>query len=342
MNYQYNYPKLDPIFMEPKYDVLDNPNDISGDSLFVQVWHEKTRIKYIIANYRSIEEDKELLKKIRRYILLHEMCKVKNNDLVNTYFIGESNKTLELSKDFINQNVILITLDMIVQWYPKGIDDIIQTVVGYLISKMSNYGEVVSLGSLSDDVLFIDKPLESVQKRQYLEFLMNGLVNKGYVRQIDGGFGPLYTFYLTPKAVSECEYNFGVTDNKTNKAFIAIKFDGNNVRINTIQDAISQAGFEPVVMNRLETNNWIMPEVFHQIEISRFVVADFSLPCEGAYYEAGYAAALQKPVIHLFDEREKTENNKLHFDIAQKSTIYYEDWNDLKERLINRIKATIK
>ena len=152
----------------------------------------------------------------------------------------------------------------------------------------------------------------------------------------------MYTFYLTPKAVSECEYNFGVTDNKTNKAFIAIKFDGNNVRINTIQDAISQAGFEPVVMNRLETNNWIMPEVFHQIEISRFVVADFSLPCEGAYYEAGYAAALQKPVIHLFDEREKTESNKLHFDIAQKSTIYYEDWNDLKERLINRIKATIK
>ena len=83
-------------------------------------------------------------------------------------------------------------------------------------------------------------------------------------------------------------------------------------------------------------------QIFYQIENSRFVVADFSMPCDGAYYEAGYAAALKKPVIHLFDKRKETKTNKLHFDIAQKSTIFYKDFNELKERLINRIKATIK
>lgn len=110
----------------------------------------------------------------------------------------------------------------------------------------------------------------------------------------------------------------------------------------TIQKAIAEAGFEPRIMSQVETNNWIMPEIFYQIKNCRFVVADFSLPCDGAYYEAGYAAALDKPVIHLFDRREETETNKLHFDIAQKSTIFYNDFDELRTRLINRIKATIK
>ncbi len=63
--------------------------------------------------------------------------------------------------------------------------------------------------------------------------------------------------------------------------------------------------------------------------------------CDGAYYEAGYAHALGKEVIHLYDEREKA-TNPLHFDVAQKSTVMYNGLDDLKAKLIKRIKATIK
>ncbi|MCI9654208.1 MAG: hypothetical protein HFG91_07710 [Acholeplasmatales bacterium] len=93
-------------------------------------------------------------------------------------------------------------------------------------------------------------------------------------------------------------------------------------------------------MNEFETNNWIMPEIFHQIQLSKFVVVDLSIRCDGAYYEAGYALAMGKEVIHIYDRREES-NNPLHFDVAQKSTVIYNDFDDLKFKLMNRIKATI-
>ena len=47
-----------------------------------------------------------------------------------------------------------------------------------------------------------------------------------------------------------------------------------------------------------------------------------------------------KEVIHIYDRREES-NNPLHFDVAQKSTVIYNDFDDLKFKLMNRIKATI-
>ena len=341
MNYQYEWPKTDPIFSVRDFQILDNPNDPTGDSLFVQVYFSKNRVRYVISDFYRIKNNTELLTKMRRYMLMHEMTKKKINDNVNTYFIGETNKTINLSDGFVNQNVILVTYEMILQWYPKSMDEIMKKIVRYLSSIMDNFGQVISLGTFSDDYLFVDRPLDGTQRRQYLDFIVDGLVDKGYAKKVDGGFVP-HTFFLTAKAINDCSDEIGGNTNDSKKAFIALKFNENNVRINAIQDAISQAGFEPVIMNQLETNDWIMPEIFHQIEESRFVVVDFSLPCDGAYYEAGYAAASGKPVIHLFDKREERDNNKLHFDIAQKSTIFYKDFDDLKKRLINRINATIK
>ena len=63
----------------------------------------------------------------------------------------------------------------------------------------------------------------------------------------------------------------------------------------------------------------------------------------GAYYEAGYAHALGKEVIvccskAVFDN----PNTRPHFDIAQKSMILWTDEHDLLDRLVRRIKATVK
>lgn len=66
----------------------------------------------------------------------------------------------------------------------------------------------------------------------------------------------------------------------------------------------------------------IMPEIFYQNELSKFVVVDLSLRWDCAYYEAGYAHAMGKEVIHIYDELEKT-NNLLHFGVAQKSIVIY-------------------
>jgi len=68
----------------------------------------------------------------------------------------------------------------------------------------------------------------------------------------------------------------------------------------------------------------------------------------GVYYEAGFAAGLGIPVIYTVHKpwlEEKDENgvriNKLHFDTEHMNHIIYDDADDLKKKLINRIRATI-
>lgn len=135
------------------------------------------------------------------------------------------------------------------------------------------------------------------------------------------------------------------TSNEVKKqGFIAMSF---NESLNAIEDsfktAIRKAGFEPQIIKDKEHNNYIMPEIFHEIELSEFVVVDVTEPNYGAYYEAGYAQALGKEVIvccreDIFNDM----NKKPHFDIAQKSTIVWKDLDDLVKKLHRRIEATVK
>jgi len=97
-----------------------------------------------------------------------------------------------------------------------------------------------------------------------------------------------------------------------------------------------------------EHNNDICDEIVAEIRQSRFIVADFTGNRGGVYYEAGFAAGLGIPVIYTVHKpwlEEKDENgvriNKLHFDTEHMNHIIYDDADDLKKKLINRIRATI-
>ena len=330
--------ETDPVFGVKDFRVFGNIRSLAETpDLFHIELSNKRRFAYCLIRPWSICKDKKMLLKIKRYILTHENNE-KINNLMNTYFIGDMEESIDVSSEFTNQNIILVTYGMIEQWYPKTLEDIMKIVAENIFKFQKFVGEIHRFADLSDDLLFVDESLSDFEKRNYRSFVMKSMTQEGYISMVNAG--TVYdAFTLTSKAISKIQ----LTREEDNKvAFIAIKFDKNEERINAIQNAIAGAGFEPRIMNQVETNNWIMPEIFHQIKNAKFVVADFSLPCDGAYYEAGYAAALDKPVIHLFDKREESKENKLHFDIAQKSTIFYKDFEDLKNRLVNRIKATIK
>ncbi len=127
-----------------------------------------------------------------------------------------------------------------------------------------------------------------------------------------------------------------IIDNKK-KVFIAIWFDDPMQKAReTIMKAIKFCGYEPIIIDIKEHNNQIVPEIFKEIENSKFVVADLTGQRGGVYYEAGYAIAKEKKVILSCKEGEST-----HFDVAQINTIYWKDETDLFERLTKRIEATI-
>ena len=127
------------------------------------------------------------------------------------------------------------------------------------------------------------------------------------------------------------------------QGFIAMSFGEETRSIReAFRQAITEAGYAVRIIDEKEHNNQIVPEIFYEIQRSKFVVVGVSVPNYGAYYEAGYAQALGKQVIICCREAEFHEKDKRpHFDIAQKSMIVWTDEEDLIARLKRRIEATV-
>ena len=87
-------------------------------------------------------------------------------------------------------------------------------------------------------------------------------------------------------------------------------------------------------------------EIIANIKQSKFIIADFTAekdkPRGGVYYEAGFADGFGIPVI-LTCRKDLIENKEIHFDLEHRNFICWEEnkMEDFKEKLINRIKATI-
>jgi nucleoside 2-deoxyribosyltransferase len=131
-----------------------------------------------------------------------------------------------------------------------------------------------------------------------------------------------------------------------NQGFIAMSYQEEAKPIlETFRAAIRDKGFVAQIIGEKEHNNQIVPEMFFEIERSKFMVVDVTYANLGAYYEAGYAQALGKQVIvccrkDAFESNKKSE--RPHFDIAQKSMIVWETDEELKKKLMRRIEATVK
>ena len=134
------------------------------------------------------------------------------------------------------------------------------------------------------------------------------------------------------------------SENSTD-VFIAMSFGEETKGIReSFKSAIKECGYIPVIIDEVHHNNQIVPEILYHIKKSKFVVVDVTEPNYGAYYEAGYAQALNKEVIiccqqEPFDSPDRKK--RPHFDIAQKSMVVWDTHEKLVERLIKRIEATV-
>lgn len=102
--------------------------------------------------------------------------------------------------------------------------------------------------------------------------------------------------------------------------------------------AIEAAGYKPLRIDQKEHINRIPDETVAEIRRSKFVAADFTGSRGGVYFEAGFATGLGIPVIWTC-RRDWVE--KLHFDTSQFTHIVWENDEDLRARLLNRIRAVI-
>ena len=106
-----------------------------------------------------------------------------------------------------------------------------------------------------------------------------------------------------------------------------------------IRKGIRLAGYSEVIVDEIEHNNYIPPEILHQIRECKIMIAELSYNNGGVYFEEGYAMGRGKEVIQLCKRTEDNES-KLHFDVLQKNTIFWEDLSEIPELLRKRIIAT--
>ena len=213
----------------------------------------------------------------------------------------------------------------------------------YLAECTSLPGERIDfLGLDMNQILAICGSRSSTQEnvRSEIDFFLRYLNKREFILQDGTDF---YRIIVSVEGYTHLE-TLKKSNTESSLAFVAMWFDPSMDPLweNGIEPAIRDAGYEAVRIDKKNFNNKIDDEIIAQIRRSRFLVADFSQgndgPRGGVYFEAGFAQGLNIPVI--FTCRKK-DFDIVHFDTRQFNHIVWENPEELKRRLQQRISATI-
>ncbi|MBR1444119.1 MAG: hypothetical protein IJ583_11390 [Firmicutes bacterium] len=242
-----------------------------------------------------------------------------------------------------------VSLNEIIAFNNINLEEMVLLILQNISSKSKYRGDTVSYNYEELASLYFAKRTISDENsgeiiNKQIEYIAKYLISMGYV-EFSKTSDPLSQYrqvILTFNGWKLVEKN-NYDSSKSKDVFIAMSYDESLADTErTIRDVLIKLHYNPIVMKDVQHNHQIVPEMLYQIRKAKFVIADFTLQNNGAYYEAGYALGQNKEVIHLCREDElSNENSKLHFDIAQVNTIIWKDYKDLKEKLTNRIEATI-
>ena len=87
-----------------------------------------------------------------------------------------------------------------------------------------------------------------------------------------------------------------------------------------LKPATKRAGFDLFKLDDQPKAGLIDDRMRIEIRTSRFLIADLSHANPGAYWEAGFAEGLGKPVLYLC-EQQKFDERKTHFDTNHCTTV---------------------
>lgn len=246
---------------------------------------------------------------------------------------------------------IHLTPEIVENWYPKTIAERVDRILKYIADHAPHMGGFIQYRGNDDDrlysILFVNQyevgnkyskriPISQIESQ--FEFMMEYLKKKEYINILnEGKESPLHErIALTAEGYSRVE-ELERSNSKGREVLVAMKFgeDTNCLRA-AIKKGIADAGYIPILIDEVQHNDFITPELLSHIRNSKFVVVDLTHQNNGAYFEEGYAMGYGKQVIQLCKA-----DVTLHFDIAQKNTIIWKTEDEIPERLKNRILATI-
>lgn len=240
--------------------------------------------------------------------------------------------------------------EMVEIWYPKLFSERIDYILMFLGNKMEHIGkpsiyglqELVSLFfvdryDIENDRLTEYKKRGSAEYYDEVIYMLKVLEEQAYVNYSTIKLDEIsFEIQINPEGyrrIDELQKN----NSKGKNAFVAMKFGDDTIPLRkAIRQGIKEAGFNAFFIDEKQHNDFITIELLKEIRDSKFVVVDLTHLNNGAYFEEGYAMGLGKTTIQLCKR-----DTKLHFDIAQKNTIFWDKEDDIIELLANRIRATV-
>ena len=135
-------------------------------------------------------------------------------------------------------------------------------------------------------------------------------------------------------------------DFQSNYGFIAMQFNDPVLDVfveNTVKPFVKEdTGYNLVDMRDVATAGLIDNIMRVRIRDAAFVIADLTHDNRGAYWEAGYAEGLGKPVIYIC-ERAKFKKDRTHFDTNHCTTILWskEEPEKFREKLVATLRRSL-
>ena len=259
------------------------------------------------------------------YEWLLEKPKYEKGDFRWYFYSSDSASSLEMKDEFVDVSVLLRS-------YPRSLTERINRTLINLSRNFSTYGEMFDFRYSDHRLLFLGEQGENA-----ISFF-NILKDFDYLK-IENG-----KYRITAEGWKQIEKIKRDSENSTD-VFIAMSFGEETKEIReSFKSAIKECGYVPVIIDEVHHNNQIVPKILYHIKKSKFVVVDVTVPNHGAYYEAGYGQALNKEVIICCRKdvlRSQSRKKRPHFDISQKSMVVWDTHEELVERLIKRIEATV-
>ena len=132
-----------------------------------------------------------------------------------------------------------------------------------------------------------------------------------------------------------------------NSGFLAMQFGDDllDLFVDTVLKPVVEnaIGCKLVDMREVATAGIIDNIMRDQIRDAKFVIADLSHDNNGAYWEAGFAEGLGKPVIYIC-EKKKFEKKKTHFDTNHCTTVPWsrDDDEGFKQALIATLRRSLE
>jgi len=238
--------------------------------------------------------------------------------------------TLENYKEIINSTEL-----------PSDIFDQFEKIIIHIFNKPKGYDDYCDLRWQDYSICYAKGPEE-------FSYFLEKMFELGYLKSRGGYVDVFYDrkYRLSLNGLRKYE-EIKKRGKDSRQIFVAMWFDDNKEFQNTdlkkayekgFKDAIESTGHTPRRIDYLEHDDFIPDKIISEIKRSRAMVADLTGSRGSVYFEAGFAMGLS---IHVIWTCHETEFDKRQFDVKQVNTIKWKDHNDLKEKLIKRIEATI-